>query len=153
MLLFPVDSGRTPCDMARLERTLRDPSLLGDKQHTIISAMELGPEFLFRTEHKVLAAPFHMDVQGNVDAARFLSTPYPQEAENIVRQRGVDLVVVCRAVSSIYLGPKGQQPAMVERLFTNRAPGWLERFAANDIDNFVIYRVLPEATTKKEIGR
>jgi hypothetical protein len=128
---------------------LRDPSNLGEKQHTIISAMELGPELLFRTEHKILAAPFHMDVQGNVDAARFLSTPYPQEAENIARQRGVDLVVICRAVSSIYLGPKGQEPALVERLFKNRAPDWLERVPANDIDNFVIYRVLPEKPAKK----
>jgi hypothetical protein len=146
MILFPVDSGRTPCDMARLERVLRDPDQLGDKPHLIVSTMELGPELLFRTEHKVLAAPYHMDVQGNIDVARFLSTPYEQEAEHIARNRSVDLVVVCRAVSGIYVGPKGEEPSLVERLFTNRAPDWLERVPTNDIDNFVVYRVRPEGS-------
>jgi hypothetical protein len=146
MLLFPVDSGRSVCDMAHLEKTLRNPHGLGDKTRLIVSSMELGPEFLFRTRHHVLAAPFHMDVQGNVDAARFLSTSYPQEAENIARARGVDLVVVCRAVADIYIAPKDQPPSLVERLFTGKAPDWLERIPANDVDNFVIYGVKAPST-------
>jgi hypothetical protein len=105
--------------------------------------MELGPELLFRTDNQVLAAPFHMNVQGNLDAARFLSTPYPAEAENIARRRGVDLVVMCRSVPGHYLGPKDAPPSMATRLFRGPIPQWLERVDAPHLDNYVIFRVKP----------
>jgi len=105
VLLFPVDSSvkYVPCDMAQLERALNNPYSLGDHPRLIIGSMGQGPELLFRTPHKVLAAPFHMNVTGNVDALRFFSTTNPKEAETIARRRGVDLVVACRFVPKIFM--------------------------------------------------
>ncbi|MDR3424233.1 MAG: hypothetical protein P4M13_04020 [Alphaproteobacteria bacterium] len=143
VLLFPVEPGATRCDMARLEKILRNPYELGDKPYVILSQMELGPELLFRTDHSVLAAPYHMNVEGNVDAAHFLTTTDPTEAMKIARRRRVDLVVACRAVAGFYLPQKGGAPTFIEALFGESAPKGLERFPSAVVKNFVLYRVRP----------
>jgi hypothetical protein len=113
-----------------------------------------GPELLFRTQHKVLAAPFHMDVDGNVDATRFFSTPYPEEAEAIARRRHIDLVVACRYIPEAYLrsGPGGTEgttkdfaPHFIMRLMSGRVPAWLKPVPIPGLDNYVIYEVRPSA--------
>jgi hypothetical protein len=147
-LLFPVDSGHTPCDMAQLTPLLRDPHGLGDHPPLIASMMELGPELLFRTDDQVLAAPYHMNVQGNLDAARLLSTPYAAEAGNIAKRRGIELIVACRAVPGYYLGAKkadAEDLPMIERLFKGPVPDWLTRVDDARLENFVIYRVTATA--------
>lgn len=141
VLLFPVDSGHSLCDMAQLEHVLRDPKGLGDRPRLIASFMELGPELLFRTDHSVLAAPFHMNVQGNLDAARFFSSPYASESKSIAERRQIDLVVMCRSVPEVYLGAKDEAPSLTENLFAGTGPDWLEREDVKEHDNFVIYRV------------
>ena len=158
ILLFPVDGARSSCDMAQLEGYLRDPSGLGSKPLLIAAIMDEGPELLFRTDHKVLAAPFHMNVQGNLDAARFLSTSYPSEALNIARRRGIDLVIVCHAVPKYYVSDKDGAPPFLERLFRGTAPEWLERVPLKGVDGFVVYRVMldkavPEGSPKPLHGK
>ena len=153
VVLFPVDAARSQCDQAQLEGYLRDPAGLGGKPLLIASIMDAGPELLFRTDHKVLAAPFHMNVQGNLDAARFLATPYPSEALNIAQRRGIDLVVICHAVPLYYLPEKGASQPFLDSLFKGTVPPWLERVPAKGLDNFIIYRVrldkvVPEAPPK-----
>ena len=167
VFLFPVDNalGHNPCDTYILEKILRDPHIYGDKPRLIMSSMGLGPELLFRTPHQILAAPFHMNVTGNIDATRFFSTPYTTEAEAIARRRGVDLVVSCRYIPEIYLRspisasirggekPKDFAPHLVEQLVTNRPPAWLKQVNFKGLDNFVIYEVLPPAGDKPVHGK
>ena len=141
VMLFAVDPAQAPCDMAQLEGLLRDPSGLGAKPLLIASVMDLGPELLFRTDDKVLAAPFHMNVQGNLDAARFLSTPYASEALNIAKRRGIDLIVACRAVPKYYAPQKGAPSSLMDSLFKEKAPSWLRHVPVKGLDDFVLYRV------------
>ena len=129
--------------MARLEKILRNPYELGEEPHLIISQMELGPEILFRTDHSILAAPFHTNVEGNVDAMRFLTTPDPQEALRLAQRRDVDLIAVCRAVSNFYLVQKNSAPSFIEALFQESSPEGLTRFPSQVLDNFVLHRVRP----------
>ena len=152
IVLFPVDAGRAHCDMARLEYTLRDPRDLGSRSLLIASSLDMGPEILFRTDHKVLAAPFHTNVQGNLDAERFFSTNFPSESRNIAERRGIDLIVGCRFVAPRFLNKKGEAPSLLKTLFDNAPPTWLEAISAPDIGPFVLYRTRlnqapPEAKT------
>ncbi|MDR3449475.1 MAG: hypothetical protein P4M15_06995 [Alphaproteobacteria bacterium] len=144
VLLFPIDAGRNACDMVKLEHVLRDPNGLGKGQHTILSEMTLGPEFLFRTDDRVLSAPFHMNVMGNLDANRFFTTLYPEEAERIARRRGVDIVISCNPALGLDVDPNANPPSMVGRLFKGPVPDWLTRVPTPGITNFVVYRVNPE---------
>ncbi|HEU0118723.1 MAG TPA: hypothetical protein VFR09_08840 [Alphaproteobacteria bacterium] len=160
VLLFPVDAAvkRNPCDTYVLEHVLDDPLLYGNRPRLIVSSMGQGPELLFRTPHKVLSAPYHMDVSGNIDATRFFSTPYASEAEQIARRRKIELVAACRYVPDVYTRPpegkpgtltggagKDFAPHFIELLMTGRAPKWLKEVDFRGLSNFVIYEVrLPD---------
>ena len=157
VLLFPAISSKDnkACNMYVLEKILRDKVFYGDRPRLIMSTISAGPELLFRSSHSVLSAPYHMDVNGNVDATRFFSTPYPEEAESIARRRGVDLIVACRAIPEMYLRPmmnkplspgesaKDFAPHFIERLMRGETPKWLKNADIPGLNNFVIYEVLP----------
>ena len=158
VLLFPVsiDAESVSCQTYELENVLRNPFGLGNKSRLIMNPIGVGPEILFRTNHKILAAPFHMDVEGNIDSARFFSTPYPEEAEAIARRRKIDLVVTCLYAENFYFdtnpwkrrekdeGPGSDfAPHFIERLITGHIPAWLKPVKAPGLNNYVIYEVLP----------
>ncbi|MDP9127101.1 MAG: hypothetical protein M3N08_02415 [Pseudomonadota bacterium] len=156
VLLFPVTSNNENfCDTYILEQVLRDSNNLGSHPRLIANEMGLGPELLFRTSHRVLAAPF-LDTWGNIDAYRFFSTPYAQEAESIARRRHIDVVVTCATIPLSYLRTSIDQPDsavgrdfaphFVESLIRNRAPKWLKRVQDTRLKNFAVYEVLPPGT-------
>jgi hypothetical protein len=161
ILLFPASGGSHEagsCSMYKLENILRDPVYFGDRPRLIMSTIGAGPELLFRTQHTVLSAPYHMDVQGNIDATRFFSTPYPDEAEGIARRRHVDLVITCRYIPEFYLRTALSKmlaksdrlidfsPHMIIRLIKGNTPQWLKPAEIPGLDNYVIYEVLPPGT-------
>lgn len=168
--LFPVDASvkQTPCDTYRLERILTNPKTYGDHPRLIMGSLNEGPELLFRTPHQVLAAPFHMDVSGNVDADRFFSTPYASEAEAIAKRRHIDLVIACRyvpdrltrtpsnailengsptAAATTGTSEHDFAPHFIELIMTNKQPPWLKPIRFPELHNFVIFEMSPDATS------
>lgn len=162
MLLFPAmrSSVSDHCRMFTLENALRDPLILGGEPKLIMNTLSDGPELLFRTQHKVLSAPYHMNVQGNLDATRFFSTPYPEEARGIAMRRNVDLVVLCRAFPEMYMrvsmakGPaiagnnKDFAPHFIALLAAGKHPKWLKPVIVPGLTNFVIYKVVKEQSER-----
>lgn len=158
-LLFPAFGMQERCDTYVLENVLRDPRYYGDRPRLIVNTIGTGPEILFRTPHKVLSAPYHMNVEGNRDATRFFSTPYPGEAEAIARRRGIELVAVCNKVPRAYVRPPESSdakpapdfaPHFVERLLLGSTPDWLKRAKIPALKNFVIYEVhLPTSRAQR----
>ena len=142
-VLFPVLPGNTPCDMTELQKTLSDPNELGAKPHVILSPMELGPELLFRSDDSVLAAPYHMNVEGNLDAAGFFTATNPDQAYAIAHRRNADLVVVCRAVLTFNQPSTNGVPTILQLLLQDAAPARLPPYPTNDMPNFLIFRVRP----------
>lgn len=157
VLLFPVTGGNNNvCDTYVLEQVLRDSNTLGSHPRLIMNDMALGPELIFRTSHSALAAPF-FDTEGNTDAYRFFSTPYPDEAKAIALRRHIDLVVMCQAIPIYYLRTTISQPDtavkadfaphFVQSLIAGHAPDWLKRVRIPGLKNFVIYEVTPQMST------
>lgn len=156
MLLFPamrsVYSGR--CPMHVLENALRDPLFLGGEPKLIMNTLSDGPELLFRTQHSVLSAPYHMNVEGNLDATRFFSTPYSEEARGIAMRRNVDLVVLCRAFPEMYMRVSmAKGPAVdgnnvdigthfIALLAVGKHPPWLKPVDVPGMTNYAIYKVI-----------
>ena len=152
VMLFPATGLGSACETSRLEKILRDPRFYGDRPRLILSGIGQGPEILFRTQHTVLSAPYHMDVQGNLDAVRFFSTVYPYEAEGIARRRHVELIVACRLVPDMYMVQsldatkermRDKLPHFIEYLMQGRVPPWLHQVRFEGLDNYVMYEVLP----------
>lgn len=158
VFLFPVNLSQeaVACQSYELENVLRNPLGLGSHPRLIMNTLGEGPELLFRTPHSILAAPYHMNVAGNLDSMRFFSTPYPDEAEAIARRRHIDLVVTCAYASNFYFhiapwkkdgaeeGPgKDFAPHFIERLLIGHIPAWLKPVKVEGLNNFVVYEVLP----------
>jgi hypothetical protein len=161
VLMFANNGQINACDTLNLERVLNATDVYGDHPRLIMNMIDLGPELLFRTQHSVLSAPFHMNVTGNLDAYRFFSTPYESEAESIIRRRGVELVVACREIPKAYLKhlPSSEvsndarshdfAPHMVERLMSGHVPPWLQPVYRGKLGNLVLYEVQPEVKKRK----
>lgn len=151
VFLFPAYGQQNFCDMAVLQAVLNDPSGLGSRPRTIINTISSGPELLFRTKHKVLSAPYHTNVAGNVDTTRFFATPFSFEAEEIARRHNADLVVMCRAVPDMYMraqtAVKGadvsKMPTFIQILMSGKAPVWLKMVKEPRLKNFVVYEIDP----------
>lgn len=123
LTLFVVDGIKASCDMARLEHILRDPKGLGATPLTILSTMDAGPEILFRSPHKVLAAPYHMNVTGNLDVYDFLSSRDEKAGSAILDRRGIDAIVLCRYIAGMYVGDGDKEnPTLGARLMTGKVP-------------------------------
>jgi asparagine N-glycosylation enzyme membrane subunit Stt3 len=137
-------SSKGGCDQRGLANMLNDKSRWGQEPRLIINSINEGPEILLRTPHAVLAAPYHTNVDGNLDAYRFFSSPDPQEAKAIVQKRRADLVVACRRPSQLRLylqDAKGQKP-FVEQLMEKRIPDWLKPVDAPQLGNFMVFKVV-----------
>jgi hypothetical protein len=164
VLLFPATSETfTGCDMYQLEQVLRSPQLYIGRPRVIMNTMGLGPELMFRTTDKVISAPYHEDVAGNLDAVRFFSTTDPVKAETIARQRHVDLVVVCMMIPGMYTnlttirealpdtgdgakqepGGKSSPPFILQLLSGANLPKWLKPIRSPRLHNYVVYEITP----------
>lgn len=121
--LFVVDGVKSSCDMARLEHILRDPKGLGAQSLTVLSTMDAGPEILFRSNHKVLAAPYHMNVSGNLDVYDFLSSRDEKAGAAILSRRTVDAIVLCRYIAAMYVADGDKDnPTLAARMLNGKVP-------------------------------
>lgn len=113
---------------------------------TILAFMDIGPELLYRTRHRVIGTPYHRNGDGIYDGYRILATGDESASRDLIRQRGVDLVLLCRtpAERTFYAAPDGEE-SLYARLTGNSPPAWL---AVVDLPEPLaaqaqLYRVLP----------
>jgi hypothetical protein len=109
----------------------------------VLGNVDIGPELLFRSDARVVASPYHRNVEGILDARRAMVGD-EMEAATILERRGVDVLVVCPARDGNYLGPDGdRQDAMFSRLTSGRSPAWLAQLTSVEADRsgFLVFKV------------
>jgi hypothetical protein len=89
---------------------------------TIVTDVDFGPLVLAFTPHRVVAAPYHRLSHGMLLAHRALGAP-PDEARTILRDAGIDLVVLCGTAKPSGLSP--QPGSLWSTLSRGEVPGWL----------------------------
>jgi putative flippase GtrA len=89
----------------------------------VVASFNLGPYLLAHTQHSVFAGPYHRDNHGNrIVADAFLAAP--EEAEQILRAAGAELVLWCaRDVSDF---AKRAPDGLGAALSRGEIPGWLD---------------------------
>jgi hypothetical protein len=92
----------------------------------VLASWNLGPPILAHTRHAVLAGPYHRDTAGLRDALDVF-TGTPEEARDLMRRRGLDLVVVCRGDAVTGMAARDAPYGFGADLLVDRAPAWLER--------------------------
>ena len=91
---------------------------------TVLAVSNLGAPILRYTPHRVLAGPYHRNVEGDVAALDAL-TGTDQEAGEIVRRYGVTLVASCLGnPETTELGHRAPD-GLAARLAKGKVPAWL----------------------------
>ena len=130
------------CEVRSVLAALTDPAGLGAEARIIAAPIDLGPEVLLLTRHKVLAAPYHRNTQGLADSRRIFAGT-EEEALAMVRARAVDAVLFCEEYAwvSAY---EDRSAFLDERLGEGRPPWWL--IPVSHHEDISLYRVHSAAT-------
>ncbi len=101
MILFPSWFTPRPCDFKAVAAVLNDPHRFGTQPLNLMTSMSGGTEMLFRTRHRVFAAPY--DVSGNALAMEFFGQRDQDAARRLAQTHSIDLVLMCDSYATLYL--------------------------------------------------
>ncbi|WDR07103.1 hypothetical protein PSQ90_06625 [Devosia rhodophyticola] len=90
----------------------------------IMNPIDLGSHILLNTSHSVVAAPYHRNEQGVLDAFHFFNQPI-STARDILDKRGINLVVTCPALPEMAGLPDAAPDSFVKLAPEGRLPAWL----------------------------
>jgi hypothetical protein len=107
----------------------------------VAASVDLGAFILATTPHSVLAAPYHRDRDGILDAIALLSGS-DDIARDIIQRRHIDYVVSCPPRET-QAGIDGGADGLEARLARGERPAWLESLTSNPAARVKIYRVKP----------
>jgi hypothetical protein len=131
-----------PCPVQAVSRFLNRPPW-GDRPRMILTSANDGAELLYRTRHRVMGTLHHPNARGIVDSIRILGGADDAKTLTLVRQRRVDLVLVCRnRGGDAYRAAGGN---LYQRLVDGDAPGWLSEVTLPPAlgGAFRLYKVAP----------
>lgn len=90
----------------------------------IMTPVDLGSHMLLYTPHSVVAAPYHRNQQGLLDAFHFFNGPI-EAGRDILARRGIRLVVICPAMTELRGLVDYTPDSFVALLADNDLPEWL----------------------------
>lgn len=136
----------TGCRIGEVASYLESDPRWNAAPRTILAFMDLGPELLYRTRHRVIGTPYHRNGDGIFDGHRMLATGDLAAARALIRQRQIDLIVLCQSSVErrFYAAAHGEEN-LYARLDRGDPPGWLSPVDLPDglRGTVALYRVLP----------
>ncbi|GHA22100.1 hypothetical protein GCM10007989_16840 [Devosia pacifica] len=109
----------------------------------VMAPIDLGSHLLLETPHSVVGAPYHRNEQGVHDVFRFLNED-PHIALEILRERQINLVVICPEMPEMRGLFLADAQALVRQLRDGTLPDWLVPIPSEGpLD---LYRVTPVDT-------
>jgi hypothetical protein len=147
-------AGERPCRILDLVPVLEEKDGLGNRPRTILTHVDLGPELLYRTRHRVLATPYHRNAQGILGAFDILTTTDLQEAHQGVESREVDLILLCPQRPALYSYRKkgeGATDRLFDRLLEGDSIPWVREVHLDPGTGFLLFQVL-EGPSRIEEG-
>lgn len=115
--------------------------LAGLPPERIMTPIDLGSHMLLYTPHAVVAAPYHRNERGVLDAFRFFNGPI-EEGREILRARDISLVVICPAMSEIRGLVAHTADSFVTLFAVGELPAWLHE-VSQPTDALKVYSVEP----------
>ncbi|NMA97524.1 MAG: hypothetical protein GX970_05320 [Phyllobacteriaceae bacterium] len=142
--LFPGSAAETLAE-TRADKSLCLASgsfadLRGLAPEHIMAPVDLGAHILLETPHAVVAAPYHRNEEGMLDAFRFLNGPV-DEAREIAKRRGLGLFVTCDAMPEMWGSGLQQDGTLLNLLAAGTPPDWLEDVSLGG--PLKVYAILP----------
>lgn len=107
----------------------------------IMSPIDLGAHLLLETPHSVVAAPYHRNEAGVLDAFHFLNEPIGT-ARTVLDKRGIGLVVTCPAMAEMQGMGETADDSFVRLSEAGNLPHWLADVSLPG-SPLKVYAVLP----------
>jgi hypothetical protein len=110
----------------------------------LFTYLNWGSEIVWRTPYSVVGAPY-TNLASLTDTSKLFHATSDADAAEIVRQRGIDQILVCTGSFEQY--PGGGAANLHNRLVDRSPPPWLDpvELPAHLAPAFRLYRVNPEA--------
>jgi len=136
------DNDQSACDVGKAAAALTAPTGLGARARLIAAPVDNGPELLFRTPHRVLAAPYQRNASGNLDAYDFFAARDATEAHRIAARRDIDLVFFCPGDIGMWLPAHPGSRHFVDQLSVGQVPSWLRPLPLPVESHALLYQVV-----------
>lgn len=114
------------CNVREMAGFLESDPQWSAEPRTLLAFMDIGPELLYRTRHRVVGTPYHRNGEGIYDGHWMLATDDLAAARDLMEQRGVDLVLLCQSPPerAFYARADGKEN-LYRRLAEGNPPAWL----------------------------
>ncbi len=114
------------CDVRQVAAFLESNPRWAATPQTVLTFMDIGPELLYRTHHRVIGTPYHRNAEGILDGYQALATADTAVARKVIEHRHVDLVLLCRSPAErAFYAPPGRGENLYLRLDNGTPPAWL----------------------------
>jgi hypothetical protein len=120
------------------EGDFRDLAALPSTGVLVVS--NLGAPVLAYTPHRVLAGPYHRNVEGNL-AALDAFTGAAETAQDVVWRHGMTVVALCAGNDETRFLAGHAPHGFLAGLTRGDVPGWLERLPGSESDSLRLFRV------------
>ena len=107
----------------------------------VLTVSNLGSPVLRYTRHRVLAGPYHRNVEGNLAALDAFAGP-AADVPDIVRRYGIAYVALCRGNSESKMLATRAPDGLMASLLSGDVPVWLQRIPSSRDRALEIYRVV-----------
>ena len=114
----PTEPDRYSCSLADVL-----PALQAHPKTTVLAEQDVGPEILYRTDHNVIATPYHRNEAGILYVHDVMSMPVsdPDAITERLRERSVGLILMCPERFDT-LRPENLEGTLYESLATGASP-------------------------------
>jgi hypothetical protein len=139
----PAQARAAPgCPLNVLLTELLRPEGLGRRPHTVLWHPNHAPMILYHTPHNVISTLYARNTSGQLDAFRIYTATDWQTPLELVRKRGIEIVVTCKG-QGIYRSGSESPDTFESRLRRGETPDWLRPLELGDEARavFDIYRV------------
>lgn len=118
-LVMPDPTGPVQCSLRPVQKAL---SALPPA--TMLAPIFSGPELLYRTPHRIIAGPYHHNIEGILDNYRAWLDSEGEQARSIIERRRIGYVLAC---TQYQLQLRAQAPArsLAQRAADGDVPAWL----------------------------
>jgi hypothetical protein len=110
----------------------------------VLAISNLGASMLRYTPHRVLAGPYHRNLDGNLAALNAFIEP-PDRGAEIASSNNIGLLALCPGNAETAFLAKRAPGGLLAELLAGRAPDWLEIVPESKGKPIELYRVLPRS--------
>jgi hypothetical protein len=136
------DAAQRTCSITKIAGVLANAEWRARPQ-TILATIELGPELLYRTPHRVVGTPYQRNAAGIYDGYAALAEAEPASRAYFAKRK-IDLVLLCPSIDKVFFDDPPRRGSLYNRLLRGDVPKWLAPVAlpADLADTFKLFGAL-----------